>query len=109
VSQITTREGKRWTAQDERLLRYYSTHGLTARQIGKKLGRTPAAVNIKISQLKRILIIPNERNVKTMYEDYDPGLCVGCEWCYYGSPSDCPQCKIIPEEDEDDDDDDGEE
>lgn len=42
-----------------------------------------------------------------MYEDetaYDPGLCVGCEWCYYGSPRDCPQCKIIPEEDDDDED-----
>ena len=34
-------------------------------------------------------------------DDYDAGLCVGCEWCYYGSPRDCPQCKIIPEEDED--------
>lgn len=34
--------------------------------------------------------------------DYDPGLCVGCEWCYYGSPRYCPQCKIIPEEDEED-------
>ena len=36
-----------------------------------------------------------------MYEDYDPGVCVGCDWCYWGSPQDCPQCKIIPEEDED--------
>lgn len=36
-----------------------------------------------------------------MYEDetaYDPGLCVGCEVCYF-PPRDCPQCKIIPEED----------
>lgn len=33
-------------------------------------------------------------------DDYDAGLCVGCEWCYYGSPRDCPQCRII-EEDED--------
>ena len=33
---------------------------------------------------------------------YDPGLCVGCEVCYYNSPRDCPQCKIIPEEDDED-------
>ena len=33
-------------------------------------------------------------------DDYDAGLCVGCEWCYYGSPRDCPQCRII-EKDED--------
>jgi hypothetical protein len=37
-------------------------------------------------------------------DDYDAGLCVGCEWCYYGSPRDCPQCKIIPEENDDDED-----
>ena len=30
-------------------------------------------------------------------EDYDPGLCVGCEWCYYGSPRDCPQCRVNPD------------
>jgi hypothetical protein len=30
-------------------------------------------------------------------EDYDPGLCVGCEWCYF-PPRDCPQCKIIKED-----------
>lgn len=38
-----------------------------------------------------------------MYEDktdYDAGLCVGCEVCYYGSPRDCPQCKIIPDEED---------
>lgn len=32
-------------------------------------------------------------------EEYDPGLCVGCEVCYF-PPRDCPQCKIIPKEDE---------
>lgn len=36
-----------------------------------------------------------------MYTDYDPGLCVGCEWCYYGSPQDCPQCRIIEEDGDD--------
>lgn len=39
-----------------------------------------------------------------MYDDeaaYDPGLCVGCEWCWYGSPRDCPQCKIAPEDEDD--------
>lgn len=95
MSQVTTRQGKRWTAQDERLLRHYTVQGLTARQIGEKLGRTRNAVLIK-----RGTII-NQKEKKTMYEDYDPGLCVGCEWCYWGSPQDCPQCKIIPEEDED--------
>lgn len=30
-------------------------------------------------------------------EDYDPGLCVGCEVCYF-PPRDCPQCKIIEED-----------
>ena len=31
-------------------------------------------------------------------EGYDPGLCVGCEWCYWGSPQDCPQCRVNEEE-----------
>lgn len=61
MSKTATRQGSRWTAEDERLLRHYSTQGLTARQIGEKLGRTPAAVYIKTSQIKRIIIIPNER------------------------------------------------
>lgn len=30
-------------------------------------------------------------------EDYDPGLCVGCEVCYF-TPRDCPQCKVIKED-----------
>ena len=34
---------------------------------------------------------------------YDPGLCVGCEWCYYGSPRDCPQCRISEEDGDDED------
>ena len=33
-------------------------------------------------------------------EDYDPGLCVGCEVCYF-PPRDCPQCKIAHEEEDD--------
>lgn len=37
----------------------------------------------------------NEEN-----EDFDPGLCVGCEWCYWGSPRDCPMCKIVEPDDE---------
>lgn len=31
-------------------------------------------------------------------DDYDAGLCVGCEVCYYGSPRDCPQCRVIEED-----------
>lgn len=96
MSQAAARQGKRWTAQDERLLRHYTVQGLTARQIAEKLGRTRNAVLIK----RGIMI--NQKEKKTMYEDYDPGLCVGCEWCYWGSPQDCPQCKTIPEEDGDD-------
>ena len=30
-------------------------------------------------------------------EDYDPGLCVGCEVCYF-PPRDCPQCRVNEEE-----------
>lgn len=30
-------------------------------------------------------------------EDYDPGLCVECEVCYF-PPRDCPKCKMIEED-----------
>lgn len=40
-----------------------------------------------------------------MFEDdvknFDPGLCVGCQVCFWGSPRICPLCRIS-EEGEDD-------
>lgn len=38
-------------------------------------------------------------------QHYDPGLCVMCESCYWGSPKSCPQCRIVPQDEEDEDED----
>ena len=41
-----------------------------------------------------------ERRAKAMHdEEYDPGLCVGCEVCSF-PPRDCPQCKLVPDDED---------
>lgn len=50
----TAKRGSSWTRDDDNAIVGLWAEGLTSGQIAKRLKRTPAAVNVRISQLRKI-------------------------------------------------------